>query len=171
MKVLVTLSEHELELAAIGGIRRRIDGMTKKRRSTHPETPDHEQQWWESHIVGAIGEFAVAKALGESWRPTIGEVNQKDVGEFEVRTTQLPTPLLRYRGHNDPNSTYILCSYRGNQVLIQGWLPGHTVKALGYEAYDNCWVAGVEQLYSMADLNAEIEWSDKVRPYGVKRCS
>lgn len=170
MKVLVTLSEQELEEASLGGIRRRIDGMTKKRRSTHPETPDHEQHWWESHIVGAIGEFAVAKALGEKWRPTIGLINQKDVGEFEVRTTQLPTPLLRYRSHNDPNSKYILCSYRGNQVLIQGWLPGYTVKQLGYEPYEGCWVAGVEQLYSMADLNADIHWNDRVKPYGGKRC-
>jgi len=171
MKILVTLNEDQLEAAAIGGVRRRINGLVKNRKSTHPETPDHEQNWWESHVVGAIGEFAVAKALGEVWRPTIGQVNQKDVGDFEVRTTQLPEPVLRYRSHNDPSSIYILCSYRGNQVLIHGWLPGHTVKALGYEAYENCWVTGVDQLYSMTDLNAEIQWSDTVKPYGVKRCS
>jgi len=63
MKVLVTLSEAELEEAAMGGVRRRISALAKQRKSTHPETPDHEQRWWESHCVGAIGEFAVAKAL------------------------------------------------------------------------------------------------------------
>lgn len=169
MKVLVTLTEQELEIAALGGVRRRINGLAKKRRSTHPETPDHEQNWWESHVVGAIGEFAVAKALGMDWNPTIGQVDQKDVGDFEVRTTQLPEPVLRYRTHNDASSTYILCSYRGNQVLIQGWLPGHTVRQLGYEAFEGCWVAGVDQLYSIADLNAEIVWSDTVKPYGHAR--
>jgi hypothetical protein len=171
MKILVTLSEPELEEAALGGVRRRISGMAKQRKSTHPETPDHEQRWWESHVVGAIGEFAVAKALGELWRPTVGVIDQKDVGDFEVRTTQLPKPVLRYRAHNDARSNYILCSYRGNQVLIQGWLPGHTVKALGYEEFDGCWIAGLDQLFSMADLNAEIHWSDTVKPYGVSRCS
>ena len=170
MRVLVTLTPAELEEAALGGVRRRINGLVKNRRSTHPETPDHEQNWWESHVVGAIGEFAVAKALGVAWRPTVGQVNEKDVGEFEVRTTQLPKPLLRYRGHNDPASKYILCSYRGNQVLIQGWLTGHTVKALGYEEYDNVWTAGVDQLYSVADLNADIVWSDTVKPYGLTNC-
>jgi hypothetical protein len=166
MKVLVTLTPDELERAAMGGVQRRINGLVKNRRSTHPETPDHEQNWWESHIVGAIGEYAVAKALGQHWRPTVGQIDQKDVGEFEVRTTQLPKPLLRYRGHNDPNSKYILCSYRGTQVLIQGWLPGYTVQKLGYEEYDNVWTAGVDQLYSLADINAEICWSDTVVPYG-----
>lgn len=169
MKVLVTLTEQELEEAALGGVRRRIDAIKNKRRPNQPNRPDHEQHWWESDIMGAIGEFAVAKALGEQWRPTIGDVRQKDVGDFEVRTTQLPQPVLRFRSHNDPQSKYILCSYKGNQVLIQGWLPGHTVRSLGYEAFENCWVAGVDQLYSMADLNAEIEWSDTVRPYGLKR--
>lgn len=166
MKILVTLNENQLEAAAIGGVRRRIHGITKGRRSTHPETPDHKQNWWQSDIIGAIGEFAVAKALGEIWNPTIGEVNRKDVGDFEVRTTEQPTPLLRFRGHNDPSSKYILCSYRGNQVLIQGWLPGYTVRDLGYMEFDNVWTAGVDQLYSMADLNCEIQWSDTVKPYG-----
>lgn len=169
MKVLVTLTEQELEEAALGGVRRRINGLVKNRRSTHPETPDHEQNWWESHVVGAIGEFAVAKALGLPWRATVGQINQKDVGEYEVRTTQLPKPVLRYRGHNDASSTYILCSYRGNQVLLQGWLPGYTVKQIGIEEFPNVWVAGLNQLYSIADLNTDIQWSDTVRHYGRER--
>lgn len=168
MKILVTLTNEEMRAAAYGGVERRIHGITKGRRSTHPETPDHKQNWWQSDIIGAIGEFAVAKALGTVWNPTIGQVNRKDVLDFEVRTTEQPTPLLRYRGHNDPSSKYILCSYRGNQVLIQGWLPGYTVKALGYSEFDNVWTAGVDQLYSMADLNAEIHWSDTVVPYGKR---
>lgn len=171
MKVLVTLSADEMRQAAAGGVERRLDGLIRGRRSTHPETPDHKQAWWQSHIVGAIGEFAVAKAFGVAWKPTIGQVDQKDVLDFEVRTTELPTPLLRYRGHNNPASKYILCSYRGNQVLIQGWLPGSTVKALGYEEFDNVWTAGVDQLYSMTDLNVDIEWSDTVAPYGKARVS
>jgi hypothetical protein len=34
--------------------------------------------------------------------------------------------------------------------------------------FDNVWTAGVEQLYSMVDLNADIEWSESVKPYGLK---
>lgn len=171
MRVLVTLTPEELETAALGGVRRRINGITMGRRSTHPETPDHEQNWWESHVVGSIGEYAVAKALDVEWRPTVGQVDQKDVGEYEVRTTQLPKPLLRYREHNDPNSIYVLCSYRGNQVLIQGWLTGNSIKQLGKEEFNGVWVAQPGELYSVADLNTEIVWSDTVRPYSpVRAC-
>ena len=169
MKILVTLSEAEMLEAAHGGVARRIDAMKRGRRSTHPETPDHLQNWWQSHIVGAFGEYAVAKAFGVTWDPTIGRVDQRDVGEWEVRTTELPEPKLRYRGHNDPRSTYILCSSRGNQVLIHGWLPGYTVRDLGYMEFDDCWVAGVDQLYSCADLLGEIQWGDTVAPYGRAR--
>lgn len=169
MKVLVTLTEKELREAACGGIERRIDAMKRGRKSTHPETPDHLQNWWQSHINGAIGEFAVAKALGVTWNPTIGQVNQKDVGEYEVRTTELPNPVLRYRGHNDPSSTYILCGLKNNRVLIHGWLPGYTVRDLGYMEFDNVWTAGADQLYPVTDLNTDILWSDTVIPYGVSR--
>ena len=168
MKILVTLNEAELEEAALGGVRRRIHGITRGRRSTHPETPDHLQNWWQSDIIGAMGEFAVAKALGVTWDATIGRVDRKDVLDFEVRTTERPKPQLRYLLHNDPNSKYILCSYRGNQVLIQGWLPGHTIRALDYMKFENVWVANCDQLYSMADLNCEIQWSDTVKPYGQR---
>lgn len=165
MKILVTLSPAELEEAAIGGVRRRIAGITQNRRSTHPETPDHQQQWWESNVIGAIGEYAVAKALDLPWDPTIGRVDARDVGNYEVRTTQLPKPVLRYRTHNDPKSWYILCSYKRDKVLIQGWLPGQTVLDLGYMEHDNVYTATVDQLYPVTDLPEEIAWSEMVRPY------
>lgn len=171
MRVLVTLNAQELREACHGGIERRIDAIKRGRKSTHPETPYHKQNWWQSDINGAIGEYAVAKALGVTWNPAIGQVDQKDVAEYEVRTTELPNPVLRYRGHNDPNSTYILCSIKNNVVLIQGWLPGYVVKDLGYMEFDNVWTAGIDQLYSVADLNTDILWSDTVTPYGQSRAS
>jgi hypothetical protein len=165
MKVVVTLTREELERAAIGGVQRRLAGMYQNRRSTHPETPDHLQQWWESNVIGAIGELAVAKALDMEWDPTIGRVDCHDVGPYEVRTTQQPTPVLRYRTHNDPNNTYILCQYRRDRVLIHGWLKGRTVLDLGYMEHDDVYVAGADQLYSITDLPEPIAWSDSVKPY------
>lgn len=166
MKVLVTLTETELETAAHGGVARNIDAMKRGRKSYQKNRPDHEQNWWQSHIIGAIGEFAVAKALDLPWNPTVGQVDQKDVGDFEVRTTELPNPVLRFRSHNDPCSHYILCQLKANRVLIHGWLPGYAVRDFGYMEFDDCWVANPDTLYSVADLNAEIRWSDSVKPYG-----
>lgn len=169
MKVLVTLTGAELRQAAHGGVERNIDAMKRGRKSYQTDRPDHEQNWWQSHIIGAIGEFAVAKALGLAWNPTIGQVDQKDVGEFEVRTSELPNPVLRFRAHNDPASHYILAGLKQNKVLLHGWLPGYSVRDLGHMEFDNCWVAQPDSLYSMADLNAAIEWSDTVVPYGATR--
>ena len=165
MKVLVTLTPAELEDAAVGGVRRRIAGLTQGRRSTHPDTPDWKQQWWESHVIGAIGEYAVAKALGRTWDPTIGRIDQRDVGNYEVRTTQLPNPVLRYRIHNDASAWYILCSYKRDQVLIHGWLPGQTVLDLGYMEHDDVYTAGPDQLYPITDLPENVEWGPQVVPY------
>lgn len=167
MKVLVTLTAEELRHAAAGGVERNIDAMKKGRKSYQKDRPDHEQNWWQSHIIGAIGEFAVAKALGYEWDSTVGRIDAKDVGEFEVRTTELPVPVLRFRSHNNPRSHYILASLKNNRVLLQGWLPGYAVRDLGYMEFDNCWVAQVDSLYSMADLNAEIQWGTNVTPYGL----
>lgn len=169
MKVLVTLTEAELRLAAHGGVARNLDAMKRGRKSYQTDRPDHEQNWWQSHIIGAIGELAVAKALDLPWNPTVGQVDQKDVGEYEVRTSELPNPVLRFRNHNDPRSHYILAQLKQNRVLLHGWLPGGTVKLLGHMEFENCWVAPVDTLYSMADLNHDIQWSDTVTPYGGAR--
>ena len=165
MKVLVTLTRDEMERAAYGGVQRRLAGMYQNRRSTHPETPDWRQQWWESNVIGAIGELAVAKALDMEWNPTIGRVDAHDVGPYEVRTTQLPSPVLRYRIHNDPKNRYILCSYKRDKVLIHGWLPGQTVLDLGYMEHDDVYTASADQLYSITDLPEPVAWSDMVQPY------
>ena len=165
MKVLVTLTPAELEQAAFGGVQRRIAGIFQNRRSTHPETPDWKQQWWESNVIGAIGELAVAKALDMHWDPTIGRVDAHDVGDYEVRTTQLPNPVLRYRTHNDPKNRYILCSYKRDKVLIHGWLPGQTVLDLGYMEFDDVYTASADQLYSITDLPEPVAWSDMVQPF------
>lgn len=164
-RVLVTLTEPELEAACNAGVRRRISAMKQGRRSTHPETPDWKQAWWQSDIIGAIGEFAVAKAFDVEWDPTIGRVDRPDVLDYEVRTTELPEPKLRVRAHNDLTKRYILCSYKLNKVLIQGWQIGTNVKKQGREEYDGVWIAGVDELYSIVDLGPDIVLGDGVELY------
>lgn len=164
-KVLVTLNKDEMRQAAHAGIERRLHALEHGRRSTHPDTPDHLQRWYQSEIVGALGEYAVAKAFGTVWDPAIGRVNAHDVLNYEVRTTEQPKPVLRYRTHNDPRNKYILCQSRGNQILIHGWQIGQTIMDLGYMEYDDVYTAGPDQLYSIFDLPVELEFSDTVKLY------
>lgn len=167
MKVFVKLTQAELREAAIGGVDRRLSALAMNRRSTHPETPDHLQHWYQTSIVGAIGELAVAKALGLRWDPTIGRIDATDVGNYEVRTTEQPNPVLRIRAHDNAAKTFLLCQYWRDRVLIHGWTLGQRVIDLDHMEFENCWSAPADTLYSMADLNTEIAWSEHVVPYGV----
>ena len=165
MKVLVVLNPDELQAAAQGGINRRIRAMQKDRRPNQPERPDHEQHWWQTDIIGAIGEFAVAKALGQQWQDLTSDVNGKDVLDYQVRTIENPKGGLKVRRHDNPLDIYILAQVRKNHVLVHGWMPGHQVIAWDHEIFPNCWTVPTPQLYSMADLMHPVEWSETVKPY------
>ena len=165
MKVLVVLNPDELEAAAHGGINRRIRAMQKDRRPNQPERPDHEQHWWQTDIIGAIGEYAVAKALGQQWQDLTSDVNGKDVLDYQVRTIENPKGGLKVRRHDNPLDIYILAQVSRNRVLIHGWMPGHQVIAYDHEIYPNCWTIPTAMLYKMADLPEEIYWGPTVTPY------
>ena len=66
-KVLVTLDYEELEYCAVSGARRNIRAMQKQRKPRQSTVAYQKQNWWQSNITGVIGEYAVAKALGEHW--------------------------------------------------------------------------------------------------------
>lgn len=159
-RVLVTLTRDELRHAAHAGIERRLDAMEKQRAGRFKE-PEWKQRWYQSTVVGAIGELAVAKALNAHWDPNVGVVDMADVLEYEVRTSELPDPRLKLYPRDVRKSTYILCSYKRDQVLIQGWLPGYEIEALGREEFqDNVYTATVSELYGIVDLNADLTFSD-----------
>lgn len=169
-RILVTLTHEELSRVAHAGLDRRLDAMAKGRQGRRHETiPDWKQAWFQTTVIGAFGEYAVCKAFDRLWNPTIGRIDASDVGSWEVRTTERPQPKLRVRAGDDNTKNYILCSYKGNQVLIQGWLPGARVVELGREEYDGVWTATLDELYSVVDLPGEIELGEHVRIYEDRR--
>ena len=165
MKILVRLGSAELEAAAHGGANRRIRAMAKGRRPNQPERPEWEQNWFQTSIIGAIGEYAVAKALGEQWEDLEEDPNGKDVLEYQVRTIENPAGGLKVRRRDNHRDIFILAQVSRNKVLIHGWMPGYQVVALGTEIYPDCWTIPTAMLYQMADLPEEIYWSDTVIPY------
>jgi hypothetical protein len=72
------------------------------------------------HIQGAMGEFAAAIALNMSWRPTVGQINQPDVGGFvQVRSTYYRDGHLIIK----PKDTgpFVLVIYLGEMIRVCGW--------------------------------------------------
>lgn len=165
MKVLVILSSDELRAAAYGGVNRNIRAMEKHRKPNQAERPDHEQHWWQTNIAGAIGEYAVAKALGQQWVDLEEDPNGKDVLDYQVRTIENPAGGLKVRRRDNPLDKFILAQVKKNRVLIHGWMPGHQVIAHDHEIFPDCWTIPTPQLYPMADLVHPIEWSETVKPY------
>jgi hypothetical protein len=132
-------------------------------KSTHSDTPDHKQNWWQSDIVGAIGEMAVAKAFGVEWEPTIGEINQKDVLDYQVRTIENPSAGLRVRSHDSTDDIFILAEVRKNKALLHGYSTGLLVRAHAWEEFPRCFTLPKEQLFHVTDLAHPIEWSEHVQ--------
>ena len=61
------------------------------------------------HTVGALGELAVARALGlAGWRPNDDEFGAGDVAGYEVRATTNPGGHLIVYGTEDPDKLCVL---------------------------------------------------------------
>ncbi len=133
-KVLVTLDYEELEYCAVSGARRNIRAMQKDRKP-RDNTKYSAQNWWQSNIVGVIGEYAVAKALGEHWQDLEADRGGFDVLSYQVRSTENTSPKLAARPNDDLNHMYILAQVYKCRVLIHGWATGYEIKQLGAQEH------------------------------------
>lgn len=164
-KVLVTLDYEELEHCAIAGARRRINCIQRNQTPSQNKRDYAAQNYWQSDIVGVIGEYSVAKALGEPWVERPYNKNNFDVLSYQVRATEQKKPMLRVRAHNDFNHMYILAQVYKNKVLIHGWANGHDVKHYGILEYENCWSLHADGLNEMSTLIHPTIYTAQVRVY------
>ena len=163
MKILVTLTPGELREAATGGVDRRISAILDNRKGRrHEQIPLERQNWWQSDIIGAIGEYAVSKAFGRSWSPTIGRIDQADVAKWQVRSTESLNPKLRVRLHDHVDDLFILAQVRNHKILLHGYLPGREVRKQGAEEYEGVWAVTSDLLYLISDLPEDIAWGNGV---------
>jgi hypothetical protein len=165
VKVVVKLSKEELEFAAYAGVNRHIRALQRQRKPRQDNIPEHHQNWWQSDIIGVIGEFAVSKAFGVEWLDLPDDPNGKDVLDYQVRATENPKAGLRVRVRDTNTDTFILALCKRNKVLIHGYSTGTIVKSTGNQEFDGCWTLDNKSLYSVTDLAHPIEWSDTVTPY------
>lgn len=165
MRVLVELTPAEVRNAAHAGCERRIRAMSKRRAPRQDGIPDHKQAWWQSDIVGCLGEAGVCKAFGLDFVDLENDRGGFDVYRYQVRSTESPTTGLRVRSTDSLSDTFILAEVRRNFVLIHGYQTGWYVRQHGHREFENCSTLAREELYSITDLAEPIEWSTFVRPY------
>ena len=86
----------------------------------------------ERHIRGAHCEFAASILLNRYWRPSIGEIDQPDVGGLvEVRSTILETGRLIVKPGEDDNAPFVLIVADMDRLRFRfaGWMFARDAKA------------------------------------------
>lgn len=111
----VTLSAQEVAAGAMVGVRRRYT-------STRRVDTANQGKSWDTDIVGALGECAVAKAVGLYWSPDVNVFAIPDVGDsIHVRSTNRSNGCLIIRP-DDPDGVYVLAVGEVKDWRVCGWI-------------------------------------------------
>lgn len=151
--MIVTLSWPEVFDAAMAGVRRRVVSVKDRRIDRHGYNGLNA---WGIDISGALGEFAVAKALNLFWRPGINTFKLPDVGALYVRTTGEPNGRLIIR-KTDPAGVYVLVIDHMPRLKVAGWMSKEEAQQKEYETRPDptrpaCWAAPQSKLHSIEEL-------------------
>lgn len=84
----------------------------------------------ESHVLGAMGEFAVARLLDRNWEPLVGELDttRGDVGRVQVKSVTRRGLSLIVRPQDPKDAFYVLMLVSMHDAQVLGWLTGAEVK-------------------------------------------
>jgi len=115
----VALAWYEVQIAADVGVRRNVEALSKNRKGTF----EGGLSTWESHILGACGEMAFAKATGLYWEAGVNTFKAGgDVGTVEVRTRSRHDYELIVRDDDPDGRIYFLVTGGPERFRLQGWI-------------------------------------------------
>ena len=124
--VEVKLSPTEIYAGAQAGVLRQVQNLTsdgsKPTRGLENNASD-----WQLHIEGVLAEQAVAKHLNVYFSGK-GQRGDKDVGDYEVRTTDRANGRLLIRQTDSDDSFYLLCTGLNGTYQIHGGIHGRDAK-------------------------------------------
>lgn len=118
----ITLTEAQFRHAALAGFLRQAENIVAGRRDGYGFTGDG----WAAHILGAVGEYAVAAALGIHW-PGPGTLRAPDVGQLQVRTRNRHSYELIIHPADENAAAFVLVTTDPATPLVyrvHGWLLG-----------------------------------------------
>lgn len=118
--------------------------------------PSKDDQTPTNHIHGAQCEFAASIMLNLYWRPSVGSIDQMDIGGLvEVRSTVLEHGCLIVKPKAADTSPYMLVIKRDNQFRFGGWIMAGAAKKnpLVTKFGDPGHFVRQEQLHDFASLN------------------
>lgn len=129
--MIVTLTRGEMLYAARVGVERQVEAIVHGRRPRYPYADAAEP--FGRHVVGALGELAVAKARGRYWSPVHDEPHGKpDLDRVEVRSSCHADACLRvYEADTAPFYALVIVEALP-EVRLAGWAERSLVLASGY---------------------------------------
>jgi hypothetical protein len=123
----VTLTKEEMQMAALVGVARHWESWSKGHKTTFGLDPD--ASLVSLHIDGAMGEVAVAKALGRYWSAGVNIFKGPDLGErVQVRTRSRHDYDLLVRPGDKSDHAYIHVTGSAPVLRVWGWVWGHEAK-------------------------------------------
>jgi len=121
----VSLTDYELAMAANAACLRNIAAVKRGYKSKI------EDQQWQSHIEGACGEVAVAKAMGKYWGGSVNSFKSSgdiDSTGWEVRTRSSHNFDLIVRKDDPDDRVFILVTGRSPNYCVWGWIKSEDAK-------------------------------------------
>ena len=119
--IVITLSRDQLRFIGDVASKRVAENATSSYQGCHGSV---EPERYQHHMLGCLGEYAVAVNQSLVWDGSRGQ----DAGPFEVRTTQMQSgyiPKLRIHPKDPDNKVFILVSVISHAKLrLCGWLMG-----------------------------------------------
>jgi hypothetical protein len=117
----VKLKPYEVTSGAMVGLMREAKSREEGRVRTGGD-PDEPSMGWGIHIEGALGEMAVAKALGLYWSASVNTFKtEADVGIYEVRTRSRDWYDLLIRSDDSDDKIFILVTGSSPDFCLRGW--------------------------------------------------
>ena len=118
----VTLSQEELEIAALVGCRRRAESKAQGRIDNHGL---EKSDFWGLDIEGAAAEMAYCKFRNQFWSGSVNSFKGADCGEnVQIRSTPHKNGSLIIRSEDSDNDFYVLLVGAAPTFYVCGWIPG-----------------------------------------------
>lgn len=124
----IRLTISEMMLGVNVGVMRQTLAIKKQRQQEHGADDEND---WQKHILGALGEQVFAKFMGVYWCGDIGNL-QVDVGDWEVRTRSKHHYDLTIYPKDKDNSRYALVTGDFLEWRVHGWIYGKDAKKESY---------------------------------------
>lgn len=121
------LMPHEMHIASMVACLRQTENLYAGRKDAHGAS-GNDGEGWGLHILGCLGEMAVAKALNIYWNGALGNLDADDVGEWQVRTRSEHHYDLIVHDSDPDDKRFVLVTAKPPLFRIHGWILGVKAK-------------------------------------------